>query len=239
MTPRASRRLIPYVKKFYGVLPARVDYLQYVYRIPANKCELLLMGADDDLVEQANTPAVRKNIREKYNIAPDDFLVITGGKIDLAKTQVLMLMQAVRNINNERVKLLVFGPVVDELRERFDGLVDGRHVQYVSYVEGIETYKYFAASDLAVFPGRHSVFWEQVAGLGIPMLCKKWDGTTHVDLGGNVHFLTHDSTQEIQSEITNLVNNPKEYEFMKSVAQQEGMKVFSYKNIAKQSLEEL
>ena len=112
----------------------------------------------------------------------------------------------------------------------------------VTFMNGSETYqtdKYYAASDLVVFPGRHSVFWEQVAGLGIPMLCKKWDGTTHVDLGGNVRFLTHDSTKELQSEITKLMNNPKEYEFMKSVAQQEGMKVFSYKNIAKQSLEEL
>ena len=236
---RKSRQLIPFVKKFYGVLPARVDYLQYVYGIPANKCELLVMGADDDLVDEARTPAVSKNIREKYSIAPNDFLVITGGKIDLAKTQVLMLMQAVSNLNNEHVKLLVFGPVVDELQERFNALVDGKTVQYVGYVDGRETYKYFAASNLAVFPGRHSVFWEQVAGLGIPMLCKKWDGTTHVDLGGNVRFLRHDSIKEIQSAIANLVRNPKEYEFMKSVALSEGMKVFSYRNIAKQSLEEV
>ena len=237
-TSIASRRLIPYVKKFYGVLPARVDYLQYVYKIPAEKCELLLMGADDDLVAEAKQPEVRKELRTKYNIAPDDFLVMTGGKIDTAKTQTLFLMEAVRNIASPKVKLIVFGPVVPELKVRFDSLIDGKTVQYVSYVEGRETCKYFASSDLVVFPGRHSVFWEQVTGLGIPMLCKKWAGTTHVDLGGNVRFLTHDSTSEIQGEIQRLVASPEEYRHMKSVAEQEGIKVFSYRRIARQSLEE-
>ena len=163
---------------------------------------------------------------------------MTGGKIDTAKTQTLFLMEAVRRIASPKVKLIVFGPVVPELKERFDSLIDGKTVQYVSYVEGRETCKYFASSDLVVFPGRHSVFWEQVTGLGIPMLCKKWAGTTHVDLGGNVRFLTHDSTSEIQGEIQRLVASPDEYRHMKSVAEQEGMKVFSYRRIARQSLEE-
>ena len=237
-TSRASRQLIPYVRKFYGVLPARVDYLQYVYKIPAEKCELLLMGADDDLVAEARKPEVRQELRAKYGIAPDDFLIMTGGKIDLAKSQTLLLMQAVRNIADPNVKLLVFGPVVPELKERFDSLLDGKKVQYVSYVEGKETCKYFAACDLAVFPGRHSVFWEQVTGLGIPMLCKKWAGTTHVDLGGNVRFLTRDSVSKIQREIERLLDSPEAYASMKSVAEREGMKVFSYRRIARQSLEE-
>lgn len=237
---RQTRKLVPFVRKFYGVLPARVDFLKYVYKIPAEKCELLLMGADDDLVSEALNPAVRKDMRKKYGIDDDDFLVMSGGKIDMAKAQTLFLMEAVRNISasGKKIKLLVFGLVVEELKTRFVSLVDGKIIQYVSYVEGRDSYKYFVASDLVVFPGRHSVYWEQVAGLGIPMLCKKWEGTTHVDLGGNVRFLRHDSTKEIQSEIERLLNNPDEYKYMKDVAEREGMKVFSYRNIAKQSIEE-
>lgn len=236
-TSKGSRALLPYVKKFYGVLPARVDYLSYVYRIPKDKCELLLMGADDDLAGEANKPEARKIMREKYNIAPEDFLVMTGGKIDLAKTQTLLLMQAVKNLGG-KVRLLVFGPVVRELQEKFNALVDGSRVQYVPYVEGKDTYKYFAAADLLVFPGRHSVYWEQAAGQGIPMLCKEWAGTKHVDLGGNVRFLKHDSVKEIQCEIERLINHPEEYRHMKEIAQREGMKIFSYRNIAKQSIED-
>lgn len=45
-----SRKLIPFVKKFYGVLPIRVDFLIEMYGIPKEKCELLVLGADDELV---------------------------------------------------------------------------------------------------------------------------------------------------------------------------------------------
>ena len=35
-----------------------------------------------------------------------------------------------------------------------------------------DSYDYFEASDLVVFPGCHSVMWEQVTGQGKPMLVK-------------------------------------------------------------------
>ena len=100
-----------------------------------------------------------------------------------------------------------------------------------------QTDKYYAASDLVVFPGRHSVFWEQVAGLGKPMLCKAWDGTKHIDLGGNVIFLEKDCPEEIFNIIKELTTDPKIYEQMKIIAESEGMKAFSYLDIAKRSLQ--
>ena len=82
-----------------------------------------------------------------------------------------------------------------------------------------------------MFPGRHSVMWEQVTGQGIPMLVKDWPGTHHVDLGGNVRFLYNDSIEEIQEELERLVSNPNEYASMKSIAEKKGIHIFSYKNI--------
>lgn len=227
----------PYTKKFYGVLPVRVDFLKDVYKLPAEKCELLVMGADDNLVEKARVSGARELIRAQYNIAEDDFLVMTGGKIDKWKTQTLLLMEAVRKIQNDKVKLIVFGSVTQELMEQVKALTDGRKVQYIGWVQSSGSYEYFAAADLAVFPGRHSVFWEQVTGQGIPMLVKDWPGTHHVDLGGNVRFLMQDSEEEIRTEIERLVNHPEVYQEMKSVAEEKGMRVFSYKNIARKALE--
>lgn len=226
----------PYTKKFYGVLPARVDFLKNVYGLPADKIELLVMGADDEKVEAALKPEVRKEIREKYGIADDDFLIITGGKIDNAKRQILYLMEAVNKLQNEKVKLIVFGSVIQELKEKVEGLVSP-YTQYIGWVQSDQTDKYYAASDLVVFPGRHSVFWEQVAGLGKPMLCKAWAGTKHVDLGGNVIFLEKDSAEEIYGIIRNLTEDVTIYQNMKAIAEREGMKVFSYSDIAKRSIE--
>lgn len=226
----------PYTKKFYGVLPARVDFLKNVYNLPPEKIELLVMGADDDRVEAALEPEVRSEIRKKYGIAEDDFLIITGGKIDNFKKQILYLMEAVNKLQDKKVKLIVFGSVIPELKENVEGLVSP-YTQYIGWVQSDQTDKYYAASDLVVFPGRHSVFWEQVAGLGKPMLCKAWDGTRHVDLGGNVIFLEEDSVEEIYGIIKSLTEDKDTYQMMKTVAEQEGKKVFSYSAIAKRSIE--
>lgn len=232
-----AHRIEPYTTKFYGVLPARVEFLKDMYGLPAKKCELLVMGADDELVETAAQPEVRARIREQYGIAEDEFLVMTGGKIDAFKTQTLLLMEAVQKIENPRVKLIVFGSVTQELKKQVEALADGVKVQYIGWVQAKDSYEYFAAADLVVFPGRHSVFWEQVAAQGVPMLCKRWDGTTHVDLGGNVKFLTEDSAAEIQTAIEALTGDADAYMQMKRIAMERGMKEFSYRDIAKRSIE--
>lgn len=232
----AAQIVEPYTTKFYGVLPARVDWLVDMYKLPKSKCELLVMGADDDKVKEATVPEVRKQIRDKYGIYEDDFLIMTGGKIDPAKVQTLQLMEAVTKIDNPKVKLIVFGSVTKDLQERVNKHCVEDKVLYIGWVRSDDSYKYFAAADLVVFPGRHSVFWEQVAGLGIPMLCKYWEGTSHVDLGGNVRFLYKDSVDEIHSQIKKIVNNRHIYDEMKSVAENQGMKIFSYREIAKRSV---
>ena len=195
------------------------------------------MGGDDEMVQRAAQPEVRAYIRAQYGIAEDDFLVVTGGKIDGFKTQTLLLMQAVRNIKSDKVKLLVFGSVADELKGKVESLADGTKVQYIGWIQAKDSYHYFAAADLVVFPGRHSVFWEQVAAQGIPMLVKDWPGTHHIDLGGNVYFLKEDSAEEIQNEIERLVDQPEEYRRIKRVALEKGMQEFSYAQIAKRSIE--
>lgn len=233
---RCARRIAPYAEKFYGVLPARVDFLKDVYGLPEEQCELLVMGADDELVERAKQTDARRRIRERYHIAEDDFLIVTGGKIDRWKTQTVLLMQAVRDLAPARVKLLVFGSVEDALKQQVDSLSDGDRVQYIGWIRSEESYEYFEAADLAVFPGRHSVLWEQAAGQGVPMLVKDWPGTHHVDLGGNVRFLCRDSVEEIRGEIERLLLRPEEYTAMKQVAERSGKKMFSYREISKRAI---
>lgn len=226
----------PYVTKFYGVLPARVDFLKELYDIPAEKCELLVMGADDELVKKTSSPIVKSRIREKYQIKKEDFLIVTGGKIDKWKTQTLLLMRAVQEIKGN-IRLIVFGSVTSELKNEVIALADGYKIQYVGWMNSEQSYELFASADLVAFPGRHSVFWEQVAGQGIPMIVKDWPGTHHIDLGENVIFLQNDSVDEMKTKIEEICNDPKLYKMMKACAETKGKDYFSYSNIAKRSLE--
>ena len=68
------------------------------------------------------------------------------------------------------------------------------------------------------------------------MLVKDWPGTHHIDLGGNVRFLSKDSVEEIQSEIERLLRDPEAYLVMKNIAKEKGMQVFSYRDIAKRAV---
>jgi len=233
-----AQKIEPYTTKFYGVLPARVDFLAEMYDLPRDKIELLVMGADDELVKSATQPQVRQSIRDKYDIQAKDFLVVTGGKIDSAKKQTLLLMEAIKRINRKDVKLIVFGSVTPELKFAVEHSCCGTTVQYIGWISSDESYAHFAAADLVVFPGRHSVFWEQVVGLGIPMIVKYWEGTTHIDVGGNCDFLYEDSVDEIQDKILALIDDPVRYKEMKLVAETKGMGVFSYRKIAEKSIAE-
>lgn len=251
------QKLVPYTTKFYGVLPARVDFLLERYHTPKDKTELLVMGMDDELADKAKEAGVIEDIRNKLGIEDGDFVIISGGKIDHAKRQTLLLMDAVKNIDNPKLKLIVFGSVVEDMRDEFirkcDKVIDSlktsdnllleepdltkRRVIYIGWLGADDTYPYFAASDLAIFPGRHSVMWEQVAGQGISMVVKHWEGTTHIDVGGNVKFLYEDSTSEIQRVIEGLMDRTEEYAKMQETALSKGRQTFSYKSIARKAID--
>lgn len=231
-----AKKMEPFAEVFFGVIPSRVAFLENIYGISPAKTDLLVMGADDESVAYAEDLKIQAAVREKYGIMPEDFLIVTGGKIDAFKTQTLLLMQAVQEISRGNLKLLIFGSVEEELKERLFALCDGKRVQYIGWAKGEQSYEYFASADLVVFPGRHSVYWEQVTAQGIPMLCKYWDGTTHVDIGGNVEFLMEDSVKEIKEKLMELLDNPEKYRKMKEIARSDKRKEFSYKIISRKAI---
>ncbi len=231
-----AQAIEPVTKIFWGVLPARVDFLVDFYKLPKEKVKLLVMGADDEKIAEAKDKGVVAGIRDQYKIGKDDFLIVTGGKIDKNKPQTLLLMEAIKSINNKKIKLIVFGSVIPEYEERFFSLLCDS-IQYIGWIEAKEAYKYFNAAQLVVFPGLHSVFWEQAVGLGKPCIFRYIDGFNHIDLGGNCKFLYENSVTEIKRVISEIVDNEKVFAHMEKIAQDRGIEMFSYSKIAKKSIE--
>lgn len=234
---KMAQLINPYVKKFYGVLPARVDFLVDMYGLPRDKIELLEMGADDDLVYRAINFNARKTTREKYGIDDDIFLVMTGGKINSYRPETLNLMQAINESKVDKLKLLFFGSVDDSLKERFNTLCNSDRIVNMGWIDSQQTYDIMAAADLMVFPGLHSVMWEQAVGMGIPCVFKEIEGFHHVDVGGNAEFLKDVSVVSLRKTIEELACDENKYNQMKVVATKNGMKHFSYKEIAEKSIQ--
>lgn len=233
---KTAKLIEPYTDMFYGVLPARVDFLRDVYNIPAEKVELLVLGADDEKVEKVVNKDTKLKIRKQMNIKKDDFLIVTGGKIDNAKKQVINLMNAVSKMNNPTVKLIVFGSVIPEMEDQVKKIAKNDSISYIGWIEDNLSYQLFAAADLVVFPGRHSVYWEQVVAIGTPMIIKYWNGTTHVNIGGNCKYLYEDSEDEILEKLNSIVNNDKIYHEMSKNAKKEKRTEFFYSRIAENSI---
>ena len=232
-----AKRLEPVTAKFYGVLPARVDFLHDLYGIDKKKIELLVMGVDDEVAKSVSSRESIAKTRKRFGITEDDYLLVSGGKIDRAKCQTLDLMKAVKQMEGN-IKLIVFGSVEDELKEQFDNLVDGQKIIYVGWLSAYESNELFAIADLVVFPGRHSVFWEQVVGLGIPLMVKRWDGTDHVDVNGNCVFLERSDEAEMKDKIGLLYKDLKQRKVLKQRAET-AKKNFLYSTIAKKSIGQL
>lgn len=229
-----AKQIDKYAQVFYGVTKARCDFLNEMYNISKNKIELLVLGADDDqvLISKQN----RKKTRQSLKINDNDFLVVTGGKIDSNKKEVINLLRACSRMNNN-VKLVVFGSVTDEMKESFNQyLCDSI---YMGWINQEQIYDVLCAADLCVYPGLHSVLWEQTVGCGIPAVFKKLPNTNHIDVGGNCIISKDMSEDYLYNTILNLANNKEQYDMMKLIAQNKGAQVFSYRDIARRSLDEV
>lgn len=231
-----ARRLNPIVLKYYGVTPLRCDFLHDAYRIPQEQIELLVMGVDDEALKHKDRAALRQRLCESHGLRPTDFIVSTGGKIDIKKN-IHLVMQAVAEIRQPHLKLIVFGTVAPEMKALFDELLASDAIIHIGWLSPDQILDLFVASDLVVFPGTHSVLWEQAVGVGVPCLFKHWDGMTHVDVGGNCEFLHSDSAKEVRDRISGLLADPEKYQHMKTVALERGLQAFSYSHIARKAIE--
>lgn len=231
-----AKKLSRYAIKFWGVTPWRVDYLQKVYRVRPEKTDLLVMGGDEKLVDWNNRKNIREALRLKYGIPDDAFLVVTGGKIDKAKN-IHLLVEAVSRLKENNVFLLVFGSLTEDMEEYCSPMFKD-NIQYIGWLDSKDVYPYFLSADLAVFPGTHSVLWEQAMSCGIPGIFKDWDGGfDHIDCGGNALLLKEISADALEYEINSLANDQQRYDGMKSVAENIARNEFSYIEIAKKAIE--
>ena len=229
-----NRRANPYVSKVYGVTPWRKQYAEDYFRIPPEKTDVLIMGADDEKIDFANREQIRSDIRNQFGFTEDDFVIVTGGKIDRNKKTTL-LMEACRN--TDHVKLLIFGNVKEDVKQEFDEILsESENITYIGWIDADQVYNYFFASDLLFFPGQHSVLWEQACACKVPCVFEKWEGMEHVNNGGNSDFVSPVTVESLREKIRELKYTDK-YVKMKQIAESDKTDIYLYSRIAEKSLE--
>lgn len=226
----------PHTEMFYGVTPIRCDFLQDMYNVERDKIDLLVMGADSDKINFKNRDLIRSEIRSQLNISNEDFVLISGGRL-VNRKNIPDLLAAVNELHkqNRKFKLILFGPMSKEIKEEIRALLDSPAIRYIPWINSDEVYNFFLASDLGVFPGTHSVLWEQAVGTGLPCVFKYWKGMQHVDLGGNSVFITDVNKKSIKETIESILDKDK-FSTMEKVAIDKGIAYFSYDSIATRAI---
>lgn len=222
---------------FYGVTPARCDFLHDVYGIDKSKIRLLVMGADDEHLHLDRKAEIRRAIRKQYGIADDEFLVVTGGRIDLEK-RIHLLAEAINASSEKKIRLLAFGSVADDVKERIEACRSER-VNFIGWIDSSKAYDYFFAADLVAFPGLHSVMWEQAVASRVPCLFSRIAGFDHVDIGGNCIFLDKATPDYYRQTVESLYRDKQRYAAMLAAADSPAADRMLYSRIAQQVLNDV
>ncbi len=222
--------------KFWGVLPSRVNFLKEVYGLPVSKIDLLLMGAEDNYIALKQNSFLIEDIKRKLGVNRKKLTLVTGGKIDKYKTETLAVIEAVKDFQDD-VDLIIFGSISNDIELKFTKLVkDSTNIKYLGWLSIEETFQTLAIADLAIFPGRHSVLWEQCVAIGVPLVVKSWDALYHLDIGGNLIWLEKCDAIEM----SNIIRKCLDEDFlnkMKNNAKKSKRLEFSYSKIARRSIQ--
>lgn len=233
-----ARRVSKNVDKFYGVLPIRCQFLNEVYGIPCDKIELLPMGADDNDIIMASQKFNRDDVRRKLEIPNDAFMLVTGGQIDRRKN-IHVLIQAINELKNEQIYLVLFGNIKEDIKDEIEEkLLNNSNVLYVGWQAQQEIYGLFMAADLGVFPGTHSVLWEQACACGLPCIFKQWQGIEHVNIDENCVLLEETSKTCLAEYISSYRNNREMYSALRKNAQAMEESPFLYSKISEKVIKD-
>lgn len=192
----------PFVEKFYGVSLSRCDFLETVYKIKSEKIRLLPIGADTLAVDEISMSD--DEIRLKYQVPKDDFIVVSGGKMGIDKgTDVLI--RAVDELRTAGIKisLILFGAVKDKQTEIL--IKDSKSVLNMGWCERLKTLELLKMSNVAVWPIHHTTLIEDSIACLTPLIIRKTRTTEHL-IDGNGIFIENENIDEIKDSIIKLTS---------------------------------
>lgn len=219
----------------YGTTAWRKDFAIDCYGIPEDKADVLPLGVDtDNLCKDASR--VRCEIRNQLNIDKDAFVFIHGGKMNSDK-RTIDILESFSKIKDNNIRLILFGSIAENIKPQFDDLLEkDQRIVYVGYVKSKSVHKYFYASDFSLFPGLHSVLWEEAIGCGLPGLYQSFSDHDHTNMHGNSILIKAEANSEEIFQIMEKVNLDKSfYENLKKNATRASHD-FSYYDIAAKSI---
>ena len=166
-------RARPHLSMIYPIVPAGIDFLNEVYRVPREEMTLLPLGTDLEYGAKIAASGAGEAIRQELAIPEDHFVVFTGGKLTPSK-RTETLIEAVNTLDREDLHVLVAGAAGPNEAEYFAGLEQlaqgNPRIHFRGWQDKEGVYRHLDAADIAVFPASQSILWQQSIGMGLPVI---------------------------------------------------------------------
>ncbi len=158
---------------FIAVSETTKLFMHTNYGIPVNRIEIVPLGADLSLF-QYDTLA-RKIIRDKLRINDNGFVFIYTGKIVPFKHLEVLIEAASRLIKKfPNIKILLVGYADEQYLNKLKTMVSKRdqtsNFIWCQAVPNKELYKYYSASDVAIWPHLHTNSILEAMACGLPVI---------------------------------------------------------------------
>lgn len=214
------------VTRFYGVTPGRCSYLNEVYGANNSKIELYPIGFDVDAIRSIDDN--KEDLKKKYCIQDDSFVIITGGKMGKDKGT-HSLIKAISRLkrHNPEICLLLFGRFTDKETETLAQHTEGIHIE--GWCDRQKTLELLKLSDVACWPIHHTTLIEDAVGSCLPIVVRNTPNTLHL-IDGNGQFVLTGKEDELYNALSEIIMN---YESYKQAAVTMSDR-YSYTNLVKQ-----
>jgi len=225
---------------YYYLSPNIKNFMQEMYLLDDSKLKYLPRGGVVENLNIENADAIRYMIREQLDIPQNAIVLVSGGKLDYKK-KTHNLLEAVNRLNNPDVYLIVFGSIDSKYQKIIEPYVKKHsNIRLIGWIHSKDVHKYFFASDIACFPGRHSVLWEEAICCGLPLIVKDWyNGMYYLNVKNNVILIKDSDTLYIEEALRKLIDDPLLLNVMKVNAQTFGREFFSYRRIAQSIIDDV
>lgn len=184
------------------------DILKKEYKI-TQPIEVLPTGIKDEMVAKAN-PA---GIREKYGIAPDEFLLQYCGRLSKEKN-IEFLLKVFKEINKEvpktRLMIVAFGPHEGFLKKMAKDLGIEKKVIFTGRIEREKIYNYLKAGELFVCASKtetQGLVLSEAKACGRPAVAIDAAGVSNMVVNGEDGFLVPDDLTAFKQKTVELIKN--------------------------------
>lgn len=199
------------VDRYFGVTPLRCEYLHQKFGVPTDRIGFLPIGCDTYHVDTLCFK--REELRVKYRIPQDAFVVVSGGKMDASKGTI-ELIKAIMELYREipRLHLILFGKYDVEVAE---AIKDNPCITNYGWCDRDKTLSLLALADVACWPRLHTTLIEDAVACEIPLIVKSSGNVRHFQKENNGIFLQTEDYQELLSAIRKIY---QEYQYYKGVS---------------------